>query len=62
MGHNVNSRSEVDETMAQVRKAGAIIIKSVHDTFWGNYAGYFQDPDGHLRELVWNPEWELQGE
>jgi catechol 2,3-dioxygenase-like lactoylglutathione lyase family enzyme len=62
MGHNVISRSEVDETMAQARKAGATIIKAAHDTFWGGYAGYFQDPDGHLWEVVWNPEWELQGE
>ncbi|ARP96238.1 VOC family protein [Bordetella genomosp. 13] len=29
-----------------------------HDTFWGGYSGYFQDPDGHLWEIVWNPEWE----
>jgi predicted lactoylglutathione lyase len=28
-------------------------------TFWGGYAGYFQDPDGHLWEVVWNPQWEL---
>jgi catechol 2,3-dioxygenase-like lactoylglutathione lyase family enzyme len=62
MGHNVDSRSEVDETMEQARKAGATIIKSAHDTFWGGYAGYFQDPDGHLWEVVWNPEWELQGD
>jgi catechol 2,3-dioxygenase-like lactoylglutathione lyase family enzyme len=26
--------------------------------FWGGYAGYFQDPDGHLREVVWNPDWQ----
>ncbi|MDU5947937.1 MAG: VOC family protein, partial [Paenibacillus macerans] len=29
-----------------------------HDTFWGGYSGYFQDPDGHLWEVVWNPAWE----
>lgn len=27
------------------------------DTFWGGYAGYFQDPDEHLWEVVWNPQW-----
>jgi predicted lactoylglutathione lyase len=23
----------------------------------GGYAGYFQDPDGHLWEVAWNPQW-----
>lgn len=34
-----------------------VIVKDAHDTFWGGYSGYFQDPDGHLREVVWNPHW-----
>ena len=59
IGHNVNSKKEVDETLEQAKKAGGKIIKSAHDTFWGGYAGYFQDPDGHLWEVVWNPAWEV---
>ncbi|NHN35301.1 VOC family protein [Paenibacillus agricola] len=58
IGHNVGSKEEVDEVMAQVEKAGATITVSAHDTFWGGYSGYFQDPDGHLWEVVWNPQWE----
>jgi uncharacterized glyoxalase superfamily protein PhnB len=42
--------------MAQAHKAGAKIVKLAQDTFYGGYAGYFQDPDGHLWEVVWNPE------
>jgi catechol 2,3-dioxygenase-like lactoylglutathione lyase family enzyme len=56
LGHNVSSRSEVDAVMAQARKAGAVIVKPPQDTFWGGYAGYFQDPDGHLWEVAWNPQ------
>ena len=56
LGHNVASRAEVDVIMAEVKIAGATIVKSAHDTFWGGYAGYFQDPDGHLWEVVWNPQ------
>lgn len=56
LGHNVRSREEVDAVMAQAEKAGAIIVKRAHETFWGGYAGYFQDPDGHLWEVVWNPQ------
>lgn len=60
IGHNVNSKNEVDETMEQARKAGAKIVKPADDTFWGGYAGYFQDPDGHLWEVLWNPAWEVK--
>ncbi len=57
LGHNVSSRLEVDEVMAQAERAGATIVKPAQDTFWGGYAGCFQDPDQHLWEIAWNPEW-----
>ena len=56
MGHNVKTRHEVDVVMAQTAKAGARIVKCAEATFWDGYAGYFQDPDGHLREVLWNPQ------
>lgn len=57
LGYNVNSRQEVDDGMAQAKHAGASIIKKpAHDTFWGGYSGYFQDPDGHVWEFVYNPQ------
>lgn len=56
LGHNVMSKAEVDEVMAQAESAGACIVKPANDTFWGGYAGYFQDLDGHLWEVVWNPK------
>lgn len=60
IGHNVGSKEEVEAVMEQAKKAGAAIIKAVQDTFWGGYAGYFSDPDGHLWEVVWNPHWEVK--
>lgn len=59
LGHNVSSKEEVDEVMAQAAKAGASVVKPAEQTFWGGYSGYFQDPDGHLWEVVWNPAYEL---
>lgn len=56
LGHNVNSKQEVDAVMVQAARAGARIVKPAHDTFWGGYGGYFQDPDGHVWEVVWNPQ------
>jgi len=58
VGHNVSSKKEVDAVMEQAKKAGATIVKAAHDTFWGGYSGYFQDPDRHLWEVAWNPQWE----
>lgn len=59
LGHNVASQKEVDAVMEQAGKAGAKIVKPAQKTFWGGYAGYFQDPDGHLWEVVWNQQFEL---
>ena len=57
IGHNVSSKADVDAVMAEAARAGAVIVKPAQDTFWGGYAGYFQDPDQHLWEVVWNPHW-----
>jgi catechol 2,3-dioxygenase-like lactoylglutathione lyase family enzyme len=56
IGHNVGSKEEVDAVMEQARRAGAKIVKPAGETFWGGYAGYFQDPDDHVWEIVWNPQ------
>lgn len=59
IGHLVNSKDEVDAVMRQAQKAGAKVTDPAHDRFWGGYSGYFQDPDGHLWEVAWNPAWQL---
>ena len=56
LGQNVGSRREVDEVMARAARAGARIVKPAQEAFWGGYSGYFQDPDGHLWEIAWNPK------
>lgn len=56
LAHNVDSEIEVDEMMAQAERAGAKIVKTAQRAFWGGYAGYFQDPDGHLWEIAFNPD------
>jgi hypothetical protein len=55
IAHNTRGKEEVDEVMARAHAAGATIVKKPQDTFYGGYAGYFQDPDGHLWEIAWNP-------
>lgn len=60
LAHNVASKTEVDLLMAQAERAGASIAKPAADTFYGGYAGYFQDPDGHLWEIAWNPQFLIE--
>lgn len=56
LAHNVRSEKEVDNVMAEAKAAGAKIVKAAEKTFYGGYAGYFQDPDGHLWEVAFNPQ------
>jgi len=60
IGHIVKSKREVDAHMQQAEAAGAKITDPAHDRFWGGYSGYFQDFDGHLWEIAWNPQWDVR--
>lgn len=55
LSHNVASEAEVDAVFAQAIAAGATATKRPQKVFWGGYCGYFQDPDGHLWEIAYNP-------
>ena len=59
LGYNVNTRKEVDAAMEVAKSAGAHIVKPASETFWGGYAGYFEDLDSHLWEVAWNPAWKV---
>jgi catechol 2,3-dioxygenase-like lactoylglutathione lyase family enzyme len=56
IGHVVDSREDVDALLARAEAAGATLTGEPHERPWGIYSGYFRDPDGHLWEIVWNPE------
>ncbi|HLX55516.1 MAG TPA: VOC family protein [Ktedonobacteraceae bacterium] len=55
LAHNVRSKEEADGVLQQAQQAGATISKPAAETDWGGYSGYFQDPDGYLWEVAWNP-------
>jgi catechol 2,3-dioxygenase-like lactoylglutathione lyase family enzyme len=61
LAQNVASETEVNALMAQAEQAGARIVKAAQPTFYGGYAGYFQDPDGHLWEVAFNPTLDTLG-
>ena len=55
LGYNARSKDEITSIFARAGEAGAHIAKTPRDTFWGGYAGYFSDPDGHYWEVAWGP-------
>lgn len=42
--------------MLGVDVSGLPLALSSPTELWSGYAGYFRDPEGHLWEVVWNPQ------
>ena len=59
LAQNVRSNAEVDEVIAAAEAAGGVVTRRPADTFYGGYAGYFTDPDGHAWEVAYNPGFPL---
>ena len=59
LAHNVASRAEVDRIVDAAARAGAEVTKAPVETFYGGYAGFFRDPDGHVWEIAHNPGFTL---
>lgn len=55
LAHNVRTRAEVDDVVAAAASAGGEVTKAPDETFYGGYAGFFRDPDGHVWEVAHNP-------
>lgn len=59
LAHNVASKDEVNAVLDQAQNAGATLLKTAQDAFWGGYHGFFADPDGFVWEVAWNPHLDL---
>ncbi|OKI28265.1 glyoxalase [Streptomyces sp. CB03578] len=59
LAQNVRSPEEVDAVVAAAERAGATVTRPPATTFYGGYAGYFTDPDGHVWEIAHNPGFTL---
>ena len=62
LAHNVRAPEDVDRLVALAEAAGARVTRPAQAAPWGGRAGYFADPDGHLWEIAWNPQFPLQGD
>lgn len=48
--------------VGQAVAAGGKLLKRARPAFWGDYSGYFADPDGHPSEIAHNPHCEITDE
>ncbi|MBI2586482.1 MAG: VOC family protein [Rhodospirillales bacterium] len=62
IAYNARTKDEVDRVLAEASAAGATILRSGGDAFWGGYFGFFADPDGYLWEVAWNPHFPIDAE
>ncbi|MBV6486241.1 MAG: VOC family protein [Pseudorhodoplanes sp.] len=56
---NCASEAMVDAAMAQAKAAGGRILVAAQKASWGGYHGHFADPDGHVWEVAFNPQFPL---
>lgn len=59
---NLETPEAVDAALRHAEKCGGSVVQPAREVFWGGYSGYFSDPDGHLWELAYNPEFPLDSE
>lgn len=62
LAHNVRERTEVDQIVDLVCRLGGSLAKPPEAKVWGGYGAYVTDPDGHLWEIAWNPEFRIDAE
>lgn len=62
LAHNVRSPEEVDHIVADAVAQGASVAAAARQQPWGGYSGILADPDGHLWEIAYNPDWPLDEE
>jgi predicted lactoylglutathione lyase len=56
---NLGSPEEVDAALEEVVGAGGRVVKAPSRADWGGYTGSFADPDGHLWEVAYNPDFPI---
>lgn len=59
LAYNTRDREEVDTVLAAAAAAGGRLLRPAATAFWGGYTGYFADPDGHVWEVAWNPDFPI---
>jgi len=56
---NLDSPADVDDAVATAAAAGGTILKPAAALDWGMYHAHVADPDGHVWEIAFNPDWTI---
>lgn len=59
LAHNVPDERDVEIVIAELVAAGATLLRKAGEPPQGGRRGYVADPDGHIWEIAWNPEWPI---
>jgi catechol 2,3-dioxygenase-like lactoylglutathione lyase family enzyme len=59
LAYNTRSDAEVDQVLAEAKRAGGRIVKPAGRAFWGGWYGYFADPEDNLWEVAHNPQFPI---
>lgn len=62
LAYNTRTPDEVAELLDRAEKAGGRRLKSAQRAFWGGVQGYFEDTEGNLWEVAWNPDFPIDAE
>lgn len=62
LAYNTRAKEDVAAVLTEAGRAGGRILKPAQDAFWGGHSGYFADPDGHLWEVAWNPDFAIDAD
>jgi catechol 2,3-dioxygenase-like lactoylglutathione lyase family enzyme len=62
LGHNVGSPEAVDALVARLDDHGGTLVLAGGKTDYGGYRGYVADPDDHVWEIAFNPEWSIDAQ
>jgi catechol 2,3-dioxygenase-like lactoylglutathione lyase family enzyme len=55
LAHVVENEKKVQDVLCEAEQAGGRIIKPAKKADWGGFSGYFEDLDGYLWEVAYNP-------
>ncbi len=56
---NCPNETDVDAVMARAAASGGSVRAPAKRASWGGYHGHFSDPDGHVWEVAFNPQFPL---
>ena len=59
---NWGTADAVDTAYQIALDAGGKVVRRPANAAWGGYAGYWSDPDGHVWEYGYNPDWPLDAD